>query len=493
MKDVHATLVDAFLDGPLLEGSPAWEALRDDKETSSVPQLRVVGPALREPLSELADFLGSFVAFPSTEARDAVALWTIHTWAIGAASTTPRLSIRSAEKQCGKSRLLEVLELLVARPVLAVNISVAALFRSISEPPPTILWDEVDALFRGGNDPGREDLRALLNSGYRRGASVLRVVGEGKKMEVRAFPTFAPVSLAGIGDPPDTVSDRSLIVELRRRLPGETVRPFRRSLIESEAAPLRDLLEGWAATNLAVLETARPAMPAQLSDRQEDLWEPLLAIADLAGGSWPKRARTAATELARVGQDRDGSDGVRLLADLKAIFGRHPTEDALPTASLLEVLVELDESPWGDLRGKPLDARGLARRLRPYGIRPAVVRLGAATPRCYRREDLIETWARYLPLSAQTATSETSETGPGPELGRPTVSRDHLASNVADVADVALPGGRGSVGPDPTTGGSGVSAEARTPVVTTSTGLPRSAPASQLRWDPKLTGPRLGA
>jgi hypothetical protein len=255
------------------------------------------------PLSELSEFLEAYVAFPSPEARDAVALWVLHTHAIGAAATTPRLSIRSAEKQCGKSRLLEVLELVTARPVLAVNISVAALFRSIGEPPPSILWDEVDALFRGGNDPGREDLRALLNSGYRRGASVLRMVGEGKKMEVRAFPTFAPVALAGIGNLPDTINDRSIVVELRRRLPGEKVRPFRRRTAEPEASALRDRLEVWAGENLAGLERARPNMPDGLSDRALDLWEPLLAIADAAGGSWPERARRAAVELAVKGHE----------------------------------------------------------------------------------------------------------------------------------------------------------------------------------------------
>lgn len=349
------------------------------------------------PLSDVADWLGTYVAFPSGEARDAVALWVAHTHAIAAAATTPRLSIRSAEKQCGKSRLLEVLELVTARPILAVNVSVAALYRSIGEPPPTVLWDEVDPIFRGGSDPGREDLRALVNSGYRRGASVLRVVAEGKKMEVRAFSTFAPVALAGIGNLPDTVNDRSVGVELRRRLPAEKVRPFRRRTAELEAADIRERLEMWAQQNLKALERARPSMPDGLSDRAEDLWEPLLAIADRAGGSWPNRARKAAVELAKVGQDQDGSWGVRLLTDLADIFRSHNNPEVLPTATLLAELVAMEEAPWGDLRGRPLDARGLAHRLRPYKVRPAVVRRGAVTARCYRRADLIESWARYLP------------------------------------------------------------------------------------------------
>ena len=367
---------------------------------------------LTAPLSELADFLGSYVVFSSVEARDAVALWAAHTWAIGAAGTTPRLSIRSVEKQSGKTRLLEVLELVVARPIMAVNVSVAALFRSIGEPPPTILWDEIDALFRGGNDSSREDLRALLNSGYRRGASVLRVVGEGTKMAVKAFATFAPVVLAGIGNQPDTVSDRSIIVEQRRRRPDERVRAFRRRVVEPEAQLVRERLRAWAAENLEELERARPAMPAGLSDRAADLWEPLLAIADLAGGSWPSRGRRAAVELARVGREADRSLGVRLLADVRAIWEEIGRPKYLRTEELLERLKALDESPWGDLgHGRELDSRSLAGRLRKFGAGPKQVRLGAVTVKGYVAAELADPWARYLPTpSAQSETTETGET-----------------------------------------------------------------------------------
>lgn len=401
---------------------------------------RIAADALA-PLSEVAEFLEGYVAFPSVEARDAVALWVTHTHAIEAAATTPRLSIRSAEKMCGKSRLLEVLELVTARPVLAVNISVAALFRSIGEPPPAILWDEVDALFRGGNDPGREDLRALLNSGYRRGASVLRMVGEGKKLEVRAFPTFAPVALAGIGNLPDTINDRSIVVELRRRLLREKVRPFRRRTAEPEARELRERLEAWAGQNLKALERARPSMPDGLSDRAQDLWEPLLAFADLAGGSWPERARKAAVELAKVGQDQDGSWGVRLLTDLRAVFRRHGDPDALPTATLVEELVALEESPWGDLRGRPLNDRSLAQRLRPYGARPKQVRIGEITLKGYVRSELEEAWERYLaPIAGEGKQAKQGNNSTAPELS----GRTQTPPDVSDVSLVSVPqrGGR---------------------------------------------------
>lgn len=371
------------------------------------------------PLTELADFIGSFVAFPSPEARDALALWVAHCHAIDAAATTPRLSIRSPEKQSGKTRLIEVLDLVVPRSIFAVNLSVPVLFRSIGDPPPTVLWDEADALFRGRMDPGREDLRALLNSGYRRGATVRRMVGEGKRMKVETFQVFAPVALAGIGNLPDTLNDRSIVVELRRRLADERVRAFRRRLVEQESASIRERVNAWATDHLAELERARPVMPVGLSDRAADLWEPLLAIADAAGGTWPDRARKSADALAQAGRDADGSSGVKLLSDLRDVFAARRDSYHLPTAELVETLTSLEESPWGDLRGRPLDARGLARRLRPFGIRPQQQRYpGGVNVRSYLRADLEEAWARYCPSPpGKTATTATTATEAAPELG----------------------------------------------------------------------------
>ena len=377
------------------QGSGVDEVCSDGSETSLV--------------SELADFIGSFVAFPCPEARDAVALWVAHCHAIEAAAATPRLIISSPEKQSGKTRLLEVLELVVPRPIAAVNVSVSALYRSIGEPPPTILWDEVDTVFTRERDGEREYLRGVLNGGYRRGAAVLRVVIDGHTPEVKSFPSFAPVALAGIGKFPDTITDRGIVVELRRRLPNERVRPFRRRLVEPEAAEIRQRLAAWTAEHVTDLESARPSMPDGLSDRACDIWELLLAIADAVGGAWPERARRAAVYLAQVGREADGSTGVKLLADIRQVFSSRGDPDHLSTASLVEALVGPEESPWGDLHGRPLDARGLALRLRAFGVRSRQVRLGASTGKGYRRADLVEPWARYCPSASYR--SETCGTG----------------------------------------------------------------------------------
>src|SRR5262249_15948725 len=149
-----------------------------------------------------------------------------------------------------------------------------------------------------------------------------------------------------------------------------------------------------------------PELPPEIQDRDADVWEPLIAIADAAGGDWPNRARAAAVELVRAGKERDASIGVRLLADLKTVFGQ---SEALSTKEIPSRLIEVDESPWGDIKGRQLDDRGLAQRLRHYSIKSKNLKLDGSVVKGYSRLDLHDAWERYLPtLADKSATSATS-------------------------------------------------------------------------------------
>lgn len=149
-----------------------------------------------------------------------------------------------------------------------------------------------------------------------------------------------------------------------------------------------------------------PQLPVQISDRDADVWEPLVAIADAIGGSWPARARQAGVTLVTEAKEVEPSLGIKLLVDLKQIF----VADEMSSKSLLEALHGLEESPWSDLRGKPLDERGLAQRLRQYGLKSRTVRIGTTTMKGYVRTDFIDVWQRYLPPPATRVTSVTSVT-----------------------------------------------------------------------------------
>lgn len=345
--------------------------------------------------NDVAAYLTKHVAFPSPEAADAVALWAFHTHALPAAESTPRLTLVSPEKRTGKTRTLEVLETIVSSPIHVVNMSVAALFRAIDADHPTLLFDEADTYFGPRAARHHEELRGLVNAGHRRGAVAYRVEAKGNEMGLRAFPAFAAVALAGIGDLPDTIVDRSILIPMRRRAPDEIVEPFRLRRARPEGQALRERLEAWSSDSIPLLVGADPEMPVGLVDRAADVWEPLIAIGDLLGGSWPARARRAALQLSGQQNAAALSLGVHLLGDIRSVFTELAL-DKLGTEDMLRALCALVESPWGDLRGEPLGARELARRLRPYEVRPIKFRDGEKTMQGYKRADFVDVWNRYL-------------------------------------------------------------------------------------------------
>jgi hypothetical protein len=347
-----------------------------------------------ELLDKVYEFLGRFIAYPNRHARVAHVLWIGHAHLMTCWETTPRLAFLSAEAASGKTRALEITELLVPAPVLAVNVSPAYLVRKIaSEEGVTLLYDEIDTLFSSSRTKeGSEDVRGLLNGGYRRGAIVGRCYMQGSVAMTEELPSFAPVALAGLGNLPDTVVSRSIVVRMQRRAPNECVTPYRRRHHAEEGQRLCGWLASWAA---AVADRIGiPDLPGEIADRDADCWEPLIAVADAAGSHWSDTARVSAVELVLlVRGEREESGGIRLLSDLRKIL----KEAFTPTAAILKALTEEDESPWADVRGKPLTDRGLALRLRAYGVKPKTARIGSATPRGYYRDDFKDAWQRYLP------------------------------------------------------------------------------------------------
>lgn len=345
-------------------------------------------------LSDVYELIRKYVFLSEAQATVSV-LWVVHTHTIDAADTTPYLAINSSEKQSGKTRLLEVLELLVEKPWLTGRVSAAVLIRKVDKEKPTLLLDESDAAFKGEKDYA-EALRGVLNTGHRRGGKASLCVGQGANIGFKDFSTYCAKAIAGIGRLPDTVADRSIPIQLKRAKQGEVVARFRRRDAEQEVTPIREQIEAWAETALNALTSARPTLPDSLTDRQQDAVEPLLAIADLVGGEWPARARHAILEIFSDGQAADDSIGVQLLTDIHAIFGEN-TSERIPSAELVEALARIETSPWSDWHGKPLTPAKLAKLLRPCGIAPIAMRTSpSSTPRGYQKADFEDAWGRYL-------------------------------------------------------------------------------------------------
>ena len=337
-------------------------------------------------LDDVDAYLGRFVAFPSPEARHAVTLWAAHTHCFDCFDSTPRLVLTSPEKQSGKTRCLEVLDLIAANTISAGSISRAALVRSLAEQPtPTVLLDEYDTVFGDRPTDGSEDLRGIINNGHRAGMDYIICVPP--KWDRQAFPVYAPIALAGIGHLPDTVVDRSVLITMRRQAPGERAEQFRRRPHEPPGIELGERLAAWVGEISHKLDGYEPDNP--LEDRAADVWEPLLAIAEHAGPDWAARARTAALSLTGR-QDAPESQGVELLRDIRTIW---PSEEpTLAAAELVRLLRDVEEMRWAEYRGNGLNPRSLSQFLRPFGITSHK----KATANVYARSDLSDAWDRYL-------------------------------------------------------------------------------------------------
>ena len=297
-------------------------------------------------LKQVENYLRRFVAYPSEHARVAHVLWIAHTHLMDCWESTPRIAFLSPERGSGKTRALEITEALTPNPVHAVNVSPAYLFRKVGDEEggrPTILYDEVDTLF-GSKVQDTGEIRGLLNAGHRRGAVAGRCMVVGKRVMTEEIPAYCAVALAGIGNLPDTIASRAVIIEMRRRAPHERVEPFRRRLHFPEGENIGTMLARWCAHQAPELDGVEPEMPQGVNDRDADCWEPLLAIADTAGGDWPERARAAALALVAAASDRTITTGVQLLSDLREIFGR---AEKLSTEVILCRLRELPEISLG--------------------------------------------------------------------------------------------------------------------------------------------------
>lgn len=400
-------------------------------------------PQREDTLADLLDkteaFLRRYVAFPSGHPPTAIALWIAHTYAYDHFDVSPFLHVASPEKRSGKTRLLETLEVLVREPWRVVLPTEAVLYRKIQADHPTLLLDEVDTIFGGRRNDAHEGLRALLNAGNRRGVKVARCEEVRGKINLVEFSVFAPRVLAGIGTLPDTVADRSIPIRLKRRAAYERVERFKFRDVAEAGRPICEALERWSLSAGSDLDQARPVIPPALNDRAGELWEPLLAIADLAGVEWPRRAREAALALHADPVAQTETGGVQILAAIRGIFDERGMGQ-IPTSDLLTALVDRDDAPAAEWWSRALndhDTKGPARRLatllKPYGIEPTKWGSGKNTVRGYRRADFDDAWSRYLPPTASF------QTGGSDAANAATPDTQGAAGNPGNAADSLTP------------------------------------------------------
>ena len=307
-----------------------------------------------ELLTELVSTIHRFIIC-DTHTAVAASLWIAMTWFIDVVGVAPLALITAPEKRCGKTLFLTLIGKLVRRALTSSSITPSALFRSIDLWTPTLLIDETDACLKDN-----EELRGLINCGHTRdSAYTIRCVGE--EFTPTKFDVWGAKALSGIGHPADTLLDRSIILELRRKLSGEKVERIR----HAEDSLFRDLsskLARFADDNADAVRQARPTLPASLNDRAQDNWEPLLSIATVAGGGggWYDKGVNAALGIAGLIEESK-TIGVELLSDIQEMFELQKT-DRITSVELITNLIKDVERPWATYnRGREITTRQISR------------------------------------------------------------------------------------------------------------------------------------
>lgn len=365
-------------------------------------------------LQTMLEILAKYLVLPD-HAAVAIALWIVRAWCDDAFNISPRLAILSPVKRCGKTTLLEIMAKLLPRPLPTSNVTASVIFRVIEKHHPSLLIDEADSFMREN-----EELRGIVNSGHRRdSATVLRNVGDDH--EPRSFSTWSPMVIAAIGTLPDTIEDRSIVVSMRRKQPGEKVQGIRWNsrhgeTVKAHLQTVARALARWSFDHTRTLRDIDPAIPNGLHDRAADNWSPLLTIANVIGGSWIEQANAAAVALS-TSESKAEPRGVELLRDLAELF-KTDARERFPSQGLCDALALLEERPWGDYRrGKPISPVQLARLLKDFGIQSQSLRMDVGVCRGYYREAFDDPFLRYLatppPSDCYTATTR-SQSGETP-------------------------------------------------------------------------------
>lgn len=398
--------------------------------------------SLADALDYITKWINRYSAHMSEHEARVMALWAAHTWVVMAFYVSPRIIFTSATKGSGKTRQLELLEQVSASPQPTLNSTPAVMFRSIEQgrengQPPTILFDETDTIFTGNDTGNQVELKGIINGGYKKNGKVQRAQGD--NFEVKTFSVFSPLALAGIaGNMPDTITSRSVVVEMRKRKASQMVEGYRERTAEVETRPVRAFFDQWSSDE--TVDSLRDRLdtvdlPAGVEDREAEVWEPLVCIADMAGGQWPTWAREACTYFLSRPSLEQRPRGVRLLEDIRTVMDG---ADSIRSMELCHRLNLLQESEWSGMTPEGIRAHDVARELRLFGVAPVkVYRNGKSFsgytigPTCQNGKDqvgLYDAWERHLdPVpSSRPGDSGDNGNGAGQDGSNPLPSKDAL-------------------------------------------------------------------
>jgi hypothetical protein len=343
----------------------------------------------------------------------ALALWVMASYRLNEFRKFPLLNITAPEMNCGKSVIIDLLACYCGRALEVENISPSAIYRTIELCQPTLLIDEADTFLKGN-----EDARGILNSAHKRGGGVVRTVGDDH--EPKKFSTYTPIAIAGIGAVHGTILSRCIVVQMERMGPDDHIHTMM-ATDEPQALAARSKLLAWAAE--VIPGGVAMVVPKTGNRRIMDCWNPLFVIAHLLGGEWPERCLRAFQALNQRDAEED-NPGTELLRDIRRVFELEGGT-AIHTSVLVESLIALDDSRWADWnRGRGINAKGVAKLLKPYRVRSQQIKIQGLNRHGYPMASFERPFAKYCPVS--------------PSLNATTLQPNHYAA-CGDSANATAP------------------------------------------------------
>jgi hypothetical protein len=326
-------------------------------------------------------------------------LFVLHTYAFHLRDVSVYLGVESPVRRCGKTTLLSLLLRLINRPVVASSVSASSFFHVIQELKPTLMIDEADRFLKS-----REELQGILNAGYTPDTAIVIRMGPpapGSKAQsaVNFFSVWCPKVIAQIGHLPETLADRSIVFRMQRKIATEQCQRIR----NLNTLDLRRHCARFALDHSQGITCARPEIPDALNDRAADIWEPLLVLADLAGGNWPRLGRDAAIGLAGAADENNSNPISSLLLDIFFLFTLRKVDRMFTRDLLVGLNSQFAGRPWMEQLArksngvrKEITDLWLSRQLRPFGIKPCTLWINDRSAKGYRSEDFRDVFKRYI-------------------------------------------------------------------------------------------------
>ena len=361
-------------------------------------------------------YLRKFAKITEAQAR-ILALYVGAAFVFDFWETTPYIYIYSAEAESGKSRIAKLLSAMFDTPKILLGPSLASLYgiieqaRELGERPKPIIIDEIDRLFNGRKE-NDNPIFAFLDGGFEPDSAVTRARYVKGQRDTEYLDSHCPKVLVGIDRKmmDSIILSRCILIRMEKKLPEDGTKKYVKRFHRAQGVEIGANLCAWAIANEERILRIDALYTPEFGDRAIDIWEPILAFAEAAGGNWLEYAKASLVELNSDAAIERDSIGVQALKSIRAAKAMLPDAKGVASQSLIEILHGMEGSPWAEYgRGKkPITVDALARILARHKIKPHPISIEGIQLKGYEWSQFEDAWKRHCRADS---TAEVNGTG----------------------------------------------------------------------------------